>query len=80
LKKNILPFEDGSEKYYMREYDPSRHKFQDTNGVEYNLGGRSVRVVLPADLTCNHCILQFVWLDTDPGQHYTSCSDISITE
>ena len=61
FEKNILAFEDGSEKFWMREVKGSRYKFTDTNGVNHKLGGRAARVILPADLTCKHCILQVIF-------------------
>jgi len=35
-------------------------------------------IVLPNDLTCEHCIFQWRWVSS-AGQNYTGCSDITIT-
>jgi len=41
-------------------------------------GPRTMRVQLPAGVTCERCVLQFNWWGEGSNQFYKNCADISI--
>lgn len=59
-----------------------RYPLRLTNGADRHpipiavLGMFNVQLRLPADLTCKHCVLQWVYVT---GKHYISCTAISVT-
>lgn len=67
-----------SEKSRQETFDRSAD-YNSDDGVWTMKSLYKFNIVLPADLTCEHCIFQWRWVSAI-GQIYRSCSDISIIE
>ena len=46
---------------------------------EVDASGESILVQIPADKTCNNCVLQWLWDAVNDGGHYVQCVDMAIT-